>query len=110
MDWLFEARRDPKRWFPWISIPGVASIRAMVRPNMVKPSRSYSNFGRYYSKDLFWGLYEATIFDHWINGLAVGIDASFTECECQRGFVAAIRFPNLLCGENDILHIVSYIP
>ena len=26
MDWLFEADRDPERRFPWISIPGVASI------------------------------------------------------------------------------------
>ena len=26
MDWLFEARRDLGRRFPWISIPGVASI------------------------------------------------------------------------------------
>jgi hypothetical protein len=26
MDWLFEARRDTGRHFPWISIPGVASI------------------------------------------------------------------------------------
>ena len=26
MDWRFEARRDTGRHFPWISIPGVASI------------------------------------------------------------------------------------
>ena len=26
MDWLFEADRDAERRFPWISIPGVASI------------------------------------------------------------------------------------
>ena len=26
MDWLFEANRDAERRFPWISIPGVASI------------------------------------------------------------------------------------
>ena len=26
MDWLFEANRDVERRFPWISIPGVASI------------------------------------------------------------------------------------
>jgi len=26
MDWLFEASRDVGRRFPWISIPGVASI------------------------------------------------------------------------------------
>jgi hypothetical protein len=26
MDWLFEARRDTRRRFPWISIPGVTSI------------------------------------------------------------------------------------
>jgi hypothetical protein len=27
MDWLFEADRDAERRFPWISIPGVASIQ-----------------------------------------------------------------------------------
>jgi hypothetical protein len=26
MDWLFEANRDVEIRFPWISIPGVASI------------------------------------------------------------------------------------
>jgi len=26
MKWLFEASRDVERRFPWISIPGVASI------------------------------------------------------------------------------------
>jgi len=26
MDWLFEAKQDCGRRFPWISIPGVASI------------------------------------------------------------------------------------
>ena len=26
MKWLFEANRDVERRFPWISIPGVASI------------------------------------------------------------------------------------
>ena len=26
MDWLFEANREEGRRFPWISIPGVASI------------------------------------------------------------------------------------
>jgi hypothetical protein len=26
MDWLFEANRDAERRFPWILIPGVASI------------------------------------------------------------------------------------
>jgi hypothetical protein len=31
MDWRFEARRDTGRHFPWISIPGVASIVVPVR-------------------------------------------------------------------------------
>jgi hypothetical protein len=34
MDWLFEADRDAERRFPWISIPGVASI--------VVPAREHS--------------------------------------------------------------------
>jgi hypothetical protein len=44
MDWLFEANRDAERRFPWISIPGVASIvywvlwvigSTLVRPAML---------------------------------------------------------------------------
>jgi hypothetical protein len=30
MDWLFEVRRDIGGRFPWISIPGVASIVSLM--------------------------------------------------------------------------------
>jgi hypothetical protein len=41
MDWLFEADRDAERRFPWISIPGVASIvywvKSLFGTTLVRP-------------------------------------------------------------------------
>ena len=38
MDWLFEANRDVERRFPWISIPGVASIVYWVNSELNIPT------------------------------------------------------------------------